>query len=97
MSENVYASRKSRGKALLLVILLGGIGVHRFYVNKIGTGILQILLTILGIALTIGFYFVIPFYLISGIVVFIDFLKILLGKFKDKDGLYITSWMGDKS
>lgn len=36
-------SNKSRTTALLLCIFLGGIGVHRFYVNKIGTGILQIL------------------------------------------------------
>ena len=36
-------------------------------------------------------------YLIGFIVVFIDFLKILLGKFKDKDGLYLTNWLGNKS
>ena len=28
---------------LLLCILLGGIGAHRFYAGKIGTGILQLL------------------------------------------------------
>jgi TM2 domain-containing membrane protein YozV len=36
-------SEKKRLVALLLCFLLGGIGVHRFYVGKVGTGIAQIL------------------------------------------------------
>ena len=35
-------SEKGFVPALLLAILLGGLGVHRFYVGKIGTGILMI-------------------------------------------------------
>ena len=35
-------SDKSRLVALLLCILLGFFGVHRFYVDKIGTGILML-------------------------------------------------------
>lgn len=34
------ASPKSRTIALVLAIFLGGLGVHRFYLGKIGTGIL---------------------------------------------------------
>ena len=37
------ASPKSRLITLLLCIFVGGLGIHRFYVGKIGTGILQIL------------------------------------------------------
>jgi TM2 domain-containing membrane protein YozV len=36
-------NQKSWLAALLLCLFLGGLGVHRFYVGKIGTGILQIL------------------------------------------------------
>ncbi|MBO4870969.1 MAG: NINE protein [Muribaculaceae bacterium] len=38
-------SGKSRGVAGLLAILLGGLGIHYFYVGKAGGGLLCILLT----------------------------------------------------
>ena len=56
----------------LLSILLGSLGVDRFYVGKIGTGIAK-LLTAGG----------------CGIWWMIDWILILNGKFKDKDGNYI--------
>ena len=40
MSE---VSEKSRLAVTLLSFFLGGIGIHRFYLGKIGTGILMIL------------------------------------------------------
>ncbi len=36
-------SSKSRLVALLLCFFLGGLGVHRFYAGKIGTGIVWLL------------------------------------------------------
>lgn len=42
-SEKSLKSKKLRLSALLLAIFLGELGIHRFYVKKIGTGILWFL------------------------------------------------------
>ena len=43
MSTETGNSEKSFVATLILCILLGGLGVHRFYAGKIGTGILMLL------------------------------------------------------
>ena len=44
MSATVTTTtQKSWVVALVLCIFLGGLGVHRFYVGKVGTGILMLL------------------------------------------------------
>ena len=67
-------SPKSWIATLLLCVFFGIFGVHRFYVGKVGTGILMILLCATGI---------------SEIWCIIDFICILLKRFKDKQGLPI--------
>jgi TM2 domain-containing membrane protein YozV len=69
------ASPKSRLAAAILAWFLGVIGVHRFYVGKVGTGILMIL--------TLGGF---------GIWALIDFIMILVGSFKDKQGRVLSNW-----
>ena len=63
-------SDKSMVPAALLCFFLGVLGVHRFYVGKWLTGILQ-LLTFGGL----------------GIWAMIDLILIIVGSFKDADGL----------
>ena len=43
MSTESTRSEKSFVATLVLCLLLGGLGVHRFYVGKIGTGIVMLL------------------------------------------------------
>ena len=43
MSMEAGTSEKSFVTTLVLCVILGGLGVHRFYVGKIGTGIIMLL------------------------------------------------------
>jgi TM2 domain-containing membrane protein YozV len=72
--EAAAKSEKGFVPAILLCFFLGAFGIHRFYVGKIGTGILQ-LITLGGL----------------GIWALIDFIFIVTGNFKDKQGLAIKS------
>lgn len=42
-TDQVIRSEKTFVATLLLCVLLGGLGIHRFYVGKTGTGILMLL------------------------------------------------------
>lgn len=42
-AKDINASPKSRLVVLLLCIFVGTLGIHRFYVGKVGTGILWLL------------------------------------------------------
>ena len=59
--------------ALLLCLFVGFLGIHRFYVGKSGTGLLQII--------TFGGF---------GIWVLIDLIMIVMGKFTNKEGNFIS-------
>lgn len=75
------SSPRSRLIAAALAFIVGMLGVHRFYVGKIGTGIAQLLLTISWFGA-----------IVSGIWVLIDFILILVGEFKDKEGRKLDEW-----
>ena len=75
LSPAASATDKRILPAALLCGFLGWLGVHRFYVGKVGTGILMLV--------TLGFF---------GIWTLIDFIIIVCGSFKDKDGNAITLW-----
>jgi TM2 domain-containing membrane protein YozV len=89
-------SGKSRLVAGLLCFFLGQIGAHRFYTGKTGTAIVQLLLFVVGytmvfIGLEVETLGAVGTVVVSavGLWLFIDFITILVGKFKDKNGLYL--------
>ncbi len=83
-------SPKSKTVAAILAFFLGTLGIHRFYTGKIGTGIVMLILSIIGYA---TFVFVVGYIFLAvvEIWVLIDFIMILVGKFKDKNGLYLKN------
>jgi TM2 domain-containing membrane protein YozV len=46
---------KSRSAAILLAMLLGGLGIHKFYLNRLGWGVIYILFCWTFIPAIIGF------------------------------------------
>ncbi len=86
-----YASRKSRLAAALLCFFLGELGIHRFYLGKVGTGIAILALTVIGSAtawLIIG----IPVLVVAGLWVLVDLILILVGAMLDADGREVKNW-----
>ena len=93
--NEVDDTSKKRLVSFVLCLFLGLFGIHRFYVGKIKSGLLQILLpffTIILIAITeldvlaMSLLFCLIWYCV-------DLFSILFGKFKDKDKNYIKKWI----
>lgn len=52
----VLAVSKSRSLAVLLALILGGIGAHKFYLNRPGMGVLYLLFCWTFVPSIIGFF-----------------------------------------
>jgi TM2 domain-containing membrane protein YozV len=74
-------SKKLRLPAFLFAFFLGAFGAHRFYVGKIGTAVVMLILSLTIVGL-----------LVTSIWVLIDWITILSGTFTDKEGLKIVKW-----
>jgi TM2 domain-containing membrane protein YozV len=73
------AQKKSMLVAFLLWFFLGSLGAHRFYAGRIGTAIVQVLLTLIGGALTlagigfvvlgvVGLWLIVDIFLLPGMI-----------------------------
>lgn len=70
-------SQQKRLVAGLLCFFLAWLGAHRFYVRKVGTGIL----------------FIVTFAGFCGIWASVDLIPILVGSFKDGEGRVLRQWV----
>lgn len=88
--DDANISPKSRIVALMLCLFLGPIGVHRFYVGRVKSGIMVILVSIVALIIT-----AISLGSMTGLLylwTILDFIFILAGKFKDKRKLPVKKW-----
>lgn len=78
--------KKISGKTILptflLCTFLGLFGAHRFYAEKPGSAIAQLLLTFSMVGI-----------IVTSIWVLVDWIIILCGAFRDGDNLKITKWL----
>lgn len=78
---------KSKVLAAILAFFLGILGIHRFYLGYTGIGVIQLIMGIVGLALSpilIG----LPILGLLWIWVVVDFIRILLGNLAPKNGSY---------
>lgn len=74
---NQSGTYKSKIIALLLLAFFGSFGAHQFYLGNTTAGVIQLVLTVLGIltsVILVGFLLLVA----VGIWVFIDFVRILI-------------------
>lgn len=81
----VYYSQKNKVIALLLVIFLGGLGLHRFYLGRIQSGLLMLGLSIVG-GLTSAIGIGEAVLLIVSIWCLVDLIALCIGKLTDAEG-----------
>lgn len=84
-------SEKSRLAATLLAFFLGQFGIHRFYLGKVGTAAVMLILGILGWA-TVWFGVGAIFLVVVGVWALVDFIFAVAGLTKDKEGRPIKNW-----
>ncbi|MEI6052519.1 MAG: TM2 domain-containing protein [Opitutaceae bacterium] len=87
MSDATQSPQVSGGKLVpaLLCFFLGYLGVHRFALGKVGTGVFQLIIFLVSVVLyltLIGALIALPLLGVLGIWILVDFVRILVGNLK---------------
>ncbi len=85
-------SSKSRLVTVLLTFFLGIFGAHRFYIGKMRTAIVMLILSILYLVTVRSWGIMVIPLAIVGLWAFIDFIFAVSGIMKDKEGKRIKNW-----
>jgi len=84
----IGTSAKPKKNVLLLAIFLGYLGVHRFYIGKIGSGIGMLAVLVIGLFMltsSVTGKFILYFLIAVGVWWLIDIYLVATGKMTDKD------------
>ena len=88
-------SPKNRMALSLLAFFLGPLGIHRFYAGRILSGVIMLLLCLLGLIGLIVVVGILPLGLVT-VWSTIDLVLAVCGIFKDGDGRRITVWLDEE-
>lgn len=86
------ASTKSRLAVILLALLLGVFGAHRFYAGKVETAVVMLILGLIGVVTVWFFGIGLVFIIAVSVWAFVDFIFCVVGRFEDDRGLRIDRW-----
>ena len=93
--DNTHISNEKKLTLFLLCWLFGLFGVHRFYTGKYLSGGIYLLALALAGMLGLSKSEILPIIPICLLFLFwvVDFMRIIMGKFTDKEGNQIVDWV----
>jgi TM2 domain-containing membrane protein YozV len=108
VASTLEISPKSRTIATILCVAVGEFGAHRFYLGRMKSAVTMLLMSIIGSMVFIAgiaavivtnnndIGYLIPlgslFFTVPGIWSLADFIRILMGKMRDKNGKPVKKW-----